>query len=786
MKKYELMLDTVKFSRKPTKKETGAITRRFKYFKVDLQELGEYLSKGCTITPSVFKGDKKSENFIQKQLYFLDFDSGASIEEIKEVATQNGLTVNAYYKSFSYSDTLPKYRIVFISNEIITERKTDSLIVRNLIETFSQISGKEADKACKDNYRMFYGTKYPFVILSETENDLTPFSLNKDDQKKESKAKKEKAVKNLVEKYKDLAPDNANRKERKKIEKFDFNKLYNRVQIYQDFARGKKLDYATLFGLATNLNNIVGGKKHMIDLLDVGDYNQEKYDMVENVCAADLMPMLLSNFSPYPEDHKLINCIVACSERKTFQETRPVEPKFISENKIEKKSIHYCRMELRAEFNNALESDKSTLLISPTSTGKSELLLDLENVIIALPYHRLIAEVAGKMRVDYLTTAERPYFSDEKLNKKITELYERENFKQVTTIISGISKGQNSTFDLTDDDYAIALNYINQNKACLGTNKTILTTHAKLATGFFNNEDKVIIIDESPERFFKSIKQINLNDIDDDALLDEIFKNNFGHHSLTTLTTTSKSFKVQQLVEAKNYCLAVTSEGGKVVRFYHQVKPDLSKKYVILSATPNVDFIERTFGDIEIRKVSELKPVGRVHQDMTFIGSNKALKDLIPDFKALGNVKKCITFKSKIGQLPSYVESMCYHNSEGSNSFSGEDLVCFGTPSLPSSVILLKAQSYGIKFTEQDTFFSYRSVEYNGVQFNFATFKSEELQRVHFNEIENEIKQSIGRARIGMHNCTVYLYSDFPVVDSLFCHLPKPLSAAIKSVEEEE
>lgn len=57
-------------------------------------------------------------------------------------------------------------------------------------------------------------------------------------------------------------------------------------------------------------------------------------------------------------------------------------------------------------------------------------------------------------------------------------------------------------------------------------------------------------------------------------------------------------------------------------------------------------------------------------------------------------------------------------------------------------------------------------VEHNGYRFWFNTFTDENLRSVQFWMIESELEQAIGRARLLRHDCTVHLFSNFPLKQS--------------------
>ena len=113
-----------------------------------------------------------------------------------------------------------------------------------------------------------------------------------------------------------------------------------------------------------------------------------------------------------------------------------------------------------------------------------------------------------------------------------------------------------------------------------------------------------------------------------------------------------------------------------------------------------------------------------------------------------------ITFlKEKIGFLH-------FGNTEGSNSLEGEDILVVGTPYHADFLYKLIAFTMGLEFDE-DSEATQTTVEHNGYQFWFTTFKDSELRAIQFWMIESELEQAVGRARLLRNSCNVYLFSNF-------------------------
>ena len=62
-------------------------------------------------------------------------------------------------------------------------------------------------------------------------------------------------------------------------------------------------------------------------------------------------------------------------------------------------------------------------------------------------------------------------------------------------------------------------------------------------------------------------------------------------------------------------------------------------------------------------------------------------------------------------------------------------------------------------------------VKHNNYKFWFYTFEDELLRMLQFWLIESELIQSIGRARLLRYDCTVHLFSNFPLTQAQFDYM---------------
>ena len=177
MNEIQVSLDTVGYSMKPGKWEIAGISNRIGSSKQHIsmsdikffaEDVGQY---GISFAPATFKGGvRKAENLEQMQLLALDIDNGATLSEIKNRAKKHDLPILFAYETLT-STNQNKFRVVFLNNAPIADVKLAEISQHALMEIFP-----EADKACKDVSRMYFGGK-KLLYFDETIPTVDPESL---------------------------------------------------------------------------------------------------------------------------------------------------------------------------------------------------------------------------------------------------------------------------------------------------------------------------------------------------------------------------------------------------------------------------------------------------------------------------------------------------------------------------------------------------------------------------------------------------------------------------------
>lgn len=139
-------------------KNIDALKKHNSSFQETESNLGELLrsiSEGKAFSPIVFKDNTRTGgNFISAQLLVLDFDKSNLTEVLEHEYIKS--YASAYYTTPSHrlNGNGDKFRVIFLLPEAITDREVYKTCMLKLLEKFP-----EADQACKDAARSFYGSE---------------------------------------------------------------------------------------------------------------------------------------------------------------------------------------------------------------------------------------------------------------------------------------------------------------------------------------------------------------------------------------------------------------------------------------------------------------------------------------------------------------------------------------------------------------------------------------------------------------------------------------------------
>lgn len=788
-KKYRLTFDvSTKHIVKPT--NPGLVSRSLTTVKevtVEGFAKGVTFPYGYSFTPAVFKDNKrKNANWEQQSIFALDFDDGLTPEKAIKIANDYGINPSVVYTSFSDSPAKRKFRVLFFLDKVITDAKEAKFIILNLMNMYEG----QADKACKDYARLFFGGKECLLVNNEVISYtalmevLNTIQIANDSMK----TRKMMSIENCPKRTNPIIYNNDSPFETKiegtynegnVIKDFDFGKAASEVLIFNDFLNLKWLSHPELFGIATNLRWIKGGlklmKSTMIKANDSGKchYGNNNFGILPYVSRMDYTPQRLENFSPYDEDVKHLNII---------NSVRTLQGEIVSTVEVEKITLSDAEIKLEEEFTKALAADKGIFLFKlPTGLGKTRRLESVEGVTIALPTHKLKDEVSDRMKVTHLCSPQLPKFEDSTLNDKISFFYRTGLISKATGVLNKVAANEG---DVCMSDVIAAREYKTLNVECFRSKDTVLTTHQKAMFSDFNSD--TLIFDEDPLQSILALKTLKIGDLislegqcdnkAEIAVIIDYLRNLLPaaqtiETPLFTIDIDALSEIIAQSTLDTNVIDFLNSDfilkdafDTNVIHFINKRDLPENKKLIILSATASEFIYKKVFGDnLTIIDLIDVEQVGNVIQNTKYSYSRTSLEKKAKDISQIVGDLPTITFMQHKNKFNNPVETMHFGNCAGYDSLNGKDIAVVGTPHLSNVVYVMYAKALGLRVKPNDMTISYKVIEYNGFKFKFMAYENDNLRNIQLGLIESDLLQAVGRNRTLRKDATAYVYSNLPL-----------------------
>lgn len=800
---HKVLLDPVQYTSKPSSPEAAIITTRIiKHpVKVSVENLAPSICAGQTWTPAYFEGNRDNDSWLSQSILALDFDCGLPPEVLLKRLKDQGLDCTFAYASFSSTPEVPKYRLVWQLEQMIT----DAAKWKQMMEALKTIL-PEHDKKAVSLAQMFYGGKkliyenynycldlpqllIEFGIVSAANSK--PQTLSRDLKRLSKKLGDVSWMKNgnaYNNKYKEFQISSKSAS-KKTLLKVDWEALREEIRILNDLVSGKWLDYPQYFGLASNLIHLNGGvslyKKSLDKMVELNQNDpaflealQETPSFVNklhNLPAVikfyDYQPTRLENFSVYEEDWIYSNLLHAGKKSQVVR-VKPYAtiPLVEAEQKFEN------------TFNSVLLSEDSNVHVFKVSTGlgKTRRLEALDNVLVAVPNHDLKHEIAQRMKVSVKVTPNLPSDLPPNVKKTIDCYFSIGAIEEANRFITQEAQINQ---DLAD--------YLKQLRSAYVSGETVLTTHQKALFIDFSNLD-TIIFDEDPISSLFSTGSIPISDLinlrgrlDDKAdkkMIDDHINSLMYSQKNSPLQMTEIDLKSLQAIEDEvlvnsykykgnvlaffnsNWCFADPHEPS-TIHFIKQNPLPVDKKVIILSATADEQIYRTLFGDrLRFYDISNVEVMGVIEHDSTFSLSRSSLKNenhLAYAKQQVGHLP-ILTFRNYKHLFANSVELMHYGKLSGFDALAGKDIAIVGTPHKNPVVYLLFAAALGIEFRPQDVKMQVQVIERNGMRFPLQTYAHEGLRTIHLFFLESEQEQAIGRARPIRHSVSIKLLSSVP------------------------
>ncbi|MDD3663515.1 MAG: hypothetical protein PHT84_06725, partial [Candidatus Pacebacteria bacterium] len=238
--------------------------------------------------------------------------------------------------------------------------------------------------------------------------------------------------------------------------------------------------------------------------------------------------------------------------------------------------------------------------------------------------------------------------------------------------------------------------------------------------------------------------------------------------------TFSENDNIFDLTKARTFVRIKDSDTKEIVLKYFCPRELASMKYIVLSATLNLNIYKKYFQDsMEVFLYPEMKAEyqGKLIQ-YTYhslgrgdLANKKNVFDWLYDYAGCGELQ-VITFKGnrRLGNLSKMnKKGLHFGNTCGINAMTGMNIGIVGTPFKAEEAYKLIASYLGAEVNNKiDTFPRTHRVKYKGYSFLFITYSDPLLREIQLYSIESELEQCVGRARLLRKDCTVYLLSSFP------------------------
>lgn len=586
--------------------------------------------------------------------------------------------------------------------------------------------------------------------------------------------------------------------------------IHSKCQLYREFESGeRRLHHHELFGLSTNIIYIETGKAVFKNTLskypEYYDHSKQKrwefylnYNKDSNYC-----PEQCNKFCAYSDNcnHGTDILSTVTLKRGTIERLANYTETYYP--------IEEVQEDLKDNLRTAINANDTRwhIIKAQTAAGKTEAFLNLmehseRNFLVAVPTNKLKRDVesrANEKGIALMVTPSLDEIKDEIPNDiwdEIEFLREIGQHKKVYSYIRRMAE---------EEGIACLKEYLDKQEKFEDYEGNTITTHRKLLNMDKKTLDKydVVIIDEdiilssiipnqceiplsvirevqkkakkksdpAYSQLLKKIKRL-LQKIKTDTLFELS-----GFEWKDDEDEAPKNKKedidgISALTDIPSFCLAEHFMCRKATREEHLpedsivfLKPYKFKeiKHIMVSATVDKDVCEYSFGkqNVKFYECKQAQYTGTLNQyyDKSFSRSviDRNL-DILKKISKWSGFKHMITFK-KYG-----IGDMYFGNAIGCDYLKGKDIDVVGTPYQVDFLYKLFPFSLGLN-VDEDAVMKSCEVIHNGYIFRFTTYDENDdiLRKFHLWMIESELEQAVGRARLLRCNCTVNLYSNFPI-----------------------
>jgi len=587
------------------------------------------------------------------------------------------------------------------------------------------------------------------------------------------------------------------------VKHFSWEDLEDNCKLYKEFSNNIHWAYhLELFGIATNLLAIEGGRKKLFEILNQNEkYDIKNWDYQCNyIVKKNYAPQRCNNFCPHKNEcEHAINMI--------WQAKIPRGRISVLSTPI-LKTLEQAEQDLSDAFETIQATGKVGeiyCLKAVTGLGKTQMYLNVKNTTIAVPNHKLKLEIYDRCLEagnDVVMTPSLPELPEEQ-SVRISKLYKIGAYRAATKYIHDLALVNPKVKE-----------YIAQNESALKSYKTLVTTHSKLLYLQETNNDTVIIDEDILSNLInvdyvytadlmqlerEAFSEKTQNIIDD--LLMSVKKakcniiqempsyliKNKEVYSVILSHTNSFNTNVLGFLDCTHYIKSYNSKKQEIISFVNRRVLPINKKIILMSATLNEEICKLVFGDrmiwVDLGEVELKGNIVQYPQKSFSRFQIKENKDLIPLAQNIVGELPTITYKSLANKFNTIAT---FGATAGLDSMKGQNIAVIGTPHVSEIVYLLFANALGLKPKLNDATMHYTKIKRNGFEFYFNTYSENLLLReIQIYIIESELTQAIGRARLLRNDCTVVVLSNLPIQQAQFVYLTNEEIASLKKCKKE-
>ncbi|MEA4967675.1 MAG: hypothetical protein VB048_06110, partial [Bacteroidaceae bacterium] len=429
----------------------------------------------------------------------------------------------------------------------------------------------------------------------------------------------------------------------------------------------------------------------------------------------------------------------------------------------------------KEKINKAQEDEGNGIYIFkvPTGFGKTQYLKDLPNSYIAFYHHRIIDDITiGKDTNTYNRVYPVPKFNDSQINESVKMLFNQGRFEKAKEIIK-------KNKEKCEDKQAF-LNYQKNDTTTFLADKPSYTTISR-EVNKHNKYFSTVFFDEDPIQEIAKIETITINMLrsfvgkiknqkSDLYKAIEAIINSQTNQVIETKKINFDLDEIEDYMEGLNiniysllnsyayYIDKNTTTGNDIIYYIQQKKLEDDCKYIIMSATPNIDYYTHIYKDrVKVIDLSNIKQKGVIFQytNLSYSQTSLTQKVIYQLNENLGNMP-VITYRSIKDHFTK--PSTCHFGYlYGSNDLENEEMAVVGINRFENARYILLAYLMGIE-SKEGYEMQYQQVEYNEYRFKFMTFKDKGLQKLHLDITNNEMIQAVGRGRTLRNDNIVHLY----------------------------